>query len=275
MPGRSRITVSLSDGSTASAGSTAAPTPAPTSAWIVALTSDRNANSGSIPRARSCASTRASPRHSVCPISGVSARSASGRRRRVAPDDEHVRVAHQLERLERPGRQRQLDEAQVDVAALDRVIEREVGGRLDGTQRDVRPVDRIPPHQGREDANADRLRDADAQRARLPGGERRDVGLRRLQTGEDRVGVLQDELARLGQLDADAAARALDEPLADRALERRDLLADRRLDVAEARRGTPEGPLAGDRLERRQVAQLDPEPLIVRHDPLQRIDRPA
>ena len=70
----------------------------------------------------------------------------------------------------------------------------------------------------------------------------------------------QHELAGLGQLDARVAARALDEALPDGALERGDLLADRRLDVAEARRCTPKGPFARDRFERGEVAQLDPEP---------------
>ena len=60
------------------------------------------------------------------------------------------------------------------------------------------------------------------------------------------------------------AAGALDELLADDPLERRDLLAHRRLRVAELEGGAPERARAGDGLERRQVAQLDAEPALGR-----------
>jgi hypothetical protein len=65
--------------------------------------------------------------------------------------------------------------------------------------------------------------------------------------------VTEQHLAGLGQLDRAGAARALDQALADDPLERCDLLADRRLDVAQTRGGTAERALLGDGLERRQV----------------------
>ena len=61
-------------------------------------------------------------------------------------------------------------------------------------------------------------------------------------------------------------AGALDELGADDALERLDLLADRRLGVAEPLGGTAEGSLLGDRLERREMTNLDTEPSIRAHD---------
>ena len=54
--------------------------------------------------------------------------------------------------------------------------------------------------------------------------------------------------------------------LADDLLERRDLLADGGLGVAEALRRAAEGALLRDRLERREVAELNAEPLIEFHD---------
>ena len=78
--------------------------------------------------------------------------------------------------------------------------------------------------------------------------------------------VAEEELARLRERDAPRSARALDEPLADHALERLDLLADRGLRVAEALGGAAERALLGDRLERGQMPQFDPEPSIRSHN---------
>ena len=117
-----------------------------------------------------------------------------------------------------------------------------------------------------QQAGADRLERADAQDARLAAAERVQVGLRRLQPGDDRLGVGQEQVPGLGQRDGARPARALDELLADDLLERLDLLADRRLRVAEPLGGTAEGALRGDRLERCEVPELDAEPVIRFHD---------
>ena len=68
------------------------------------------------------------------------------------------------------------------------------------------------------------------------------------------------QLAGLGQRDDAAAAPPVDEAHADGGLERRDLLADRRLRVAEHGAGAAERALAGDRLECGEVPELDPRP---------------
>ena len=70
----------------------------------------------------------------------------------------------------------------------------------------------------------------------------------------------------LGQRDRPRAAGALDEPQPDDALERRDLLRDGRLRVAEPLGRPAERALVGDRLERDEVAQVESEPAIRFHD---------
>jgi len=69
-------------------------------------------------------------------------------------------------------------------------------------------------------------------------------------------------LACLGEGDRARAARALDQPEADDALERRDLLGDRGLRVPEPLGRPPERALVGDRLQRDEVSEVEPEPAI-------------
>src|SRR6476661_1142575 len=64
------------------------------------------------------------------------------------------------------------------------------------------------------------------------------------------------------------AARPLDQAIADQALERRDLLADGGLRVAQPDRGAAEAALLRHRLQGSQVPQFDPEPTIRFHDQL-------
>ena len=96
-------------------------------------------------------------------------------------------------------------------------------------------------------------------------GEGGHVRLGRVEVRDDRVGVPEQQLAGGGQGDAAWAAGPVDEPLPDDALELRDLLADRRLRVAELAGGGAERAAAGDRLEGREMAQFDPEPTITFH----------
>ncbi len=125
------------------------------------------------------------------------------------------------------------------------------------------------PDDAGEDARAGRLERADADRPRLACDELVEVGLQRAEPREQAVGVPEHHLAGLGQRDGARAARALDQLQADRPLERGDLLRDRRLRVAEALGGAREGALLGDRLERGQMAGLDPDESITRHDRFQ------
>jgi hypothetical protein len=70
----------------------------------------------------------------------------------------------------------------------------------------------------------------------------------------------------VGEVDRPRPARAVDEALADIAFEPGDLLADRRLGVAELARRAVERPRAPDRLEGGEVAELDAEPSITFHN---------
>ena len=80
----------------------------------------------------------------------------------------------------------------------------------------------------------------------------------------------EQHLAGVGQLDGAGSARADDELLSDDPLERRDLLADRRLHVAEPRGGTAKRALLGNSRERGQVANLDAGGVIDDHGHQQR-----
>ena len=108
-------------------------------------------------------------------------------------------------------------------------------------------------------ADRDALERAHAQRAGRALGERGEVGLGRLQLRREARRVAQHARAGVGRHDGLAAARALEQPGAGRALERGDLQADRRLRVAELLGGTRERSLLDDGLEGDQVAHLDAE----------------
>ena len=122
---------------------------------------------------------------------------------------------------------------------------------------DSRPLRAEAADESGEEVRADALEDADAQRSRLSFGERGHVGAGRVEPGHDRVGVAEQEEPRLGRLHLARAARAVEELLPDDALELRDLLAHRRLRVAELARRGAERPRPHDRLQRREMAQLD------------------
>ena len=179
-----------------------------------------------------------------------------------AGHDEDVRVAHQLERLERAVGQRRAAEREIELAGLDEGVEVGVGRRLREPELDSRPVREEAPHDAGEDARADRLVGADPERPRLAGAERGDVGPRRVEPRDDRLGVAEQEHPCLGERDRARTAGPLDERLADDALERRDLLADGRLGVAEPLGRATERPFARDCVEGGEVAHLDSEPLI-------------
>ena len=119
----------------------------------------------------------------------------------------------------------------------------------------------------REHPDAHALVRAHAERARVALAERLELSLRDPKARQNRLRVLEQQRPRLGQPDGPAPPGPVDERLADQALQRRDLLADRGLRVPELVRGAPERPGRGDRLERRQIAQLQPQPAVRPHRP--------
>jgi hypothetical protein len=69
--------------------------------------------------------------------------------------------------------------------------------------------------------------------------------------------VPEDELAERGQRDRPGPARAVEQRSPDEPFEGRDLLADRRLGVAEPHRRPSERALAGDGVEGDEMTQFE------------------
>ncbi len=131
------------------------------------------------------------------------------------------------------------------------------GALLAHADTHLRPLLAEAADEGGEEARADALVDADAQRPRGALGESGHVGAGGVELGDDPVGVAEQEEPGLGRLDAPGAAGTVEEPLADYAFELGDLLADRRLGIAELTRRAAERAGARDRFQRREVAQFD------------------
>ena len=163
------------------------------------------------------------------------------RERRVGGDDEHVRVAHQLDRLERARLERETQKLR---STSPRSTSPSSSRSSVDSTSGCRPsaIRRGSSRAAGEDARADGLVRADAQRPGVAGGERLEVGLGRLQARRDALRVAEQQPAGLGQRDRPRPARAVDQALADDALEGGDLLADRRLRVAEACAARPNEP---------------------------------
>ena len=177
-------------------------------------------------------------------------------------DEKHVGVAEELLPREGPLDQRQHREGEVELSALDEAEQVVVGRGLPQLEPDARPRGDEAAHQLGDHLRADALERPDAQGPRLTLDERRHVRLRGVQTGHDRLGVTEEQHARLRERDRARATRTLEQPLADDPLERLDLLADCRLRVAERLGGAAERALAGDRLEGREMPDLDAEPAV-------------
>ena len=223
------------------------------------------------PRIASSLSASDVLRHARLPISGRSSSSARLACVRVGEivvggNDEDVGVAQQLLRGERAVHEREHRERDVELAALDEPEQLVVDRRLRELDLDARPGGEEAPHQLGQDACADALEGADAERARLALAKCGQVGLRRVQARDDRLGMAEEQASGLGERDGARPAWALEEPLSDDALQRLDLLADGRLRVTERLGGPAERAFAGHRLEGGQVAHFDAEPAIRFHD---------
>lgn len=188
------------------------------------------------------------------------------RQRPPARHQQHVRIAQQLPGSEGPVGQRRHRERQVETALFDGRDQRLIVVRLERPDAHAGPGAHEVAEQLRQNPRAHAL---EHPHPKLASGPRRvggKVGLGRVQAGDDGVRVPHQQFASFGEVDHARAARTFDEPLSDQLLERGDLLADRRLGVAELAGGATEGTGLGDRLQCRQVPQLDLRPNISLHD---------
>ena len=118
------------------------------------------------------------------------------------------------------------------------------------------------PQDPGQQTRADALVGADAQRAGGAAGQGVDVGLRRTEPGLNRFGVSEQRLAGHREAERLLAVHTLHHSHADDPLEAGDLLADRRLRVAEPPGRTVERPLVGNRLERGEMPKLEAKPCL-------------
>ena len=187
-----------------------------------------------------------------------------GLRRRVsgAPDCsiDNERIGAERGGVERAFRQRRLRQSEIDLAADERRQQRD--GRRVLVQRHRRAVD---AQQRRDETGEQVGRRADSQRGVAVPVERREIGLGGTHARDHRVGVREHDLAGIGQRERPRSARAVDQALPRQVLECRDLMADRRLHVPEARRSTAERPLTRNRVQRHEVSQLHSRPPFACH----------
>ena len=148
-------------------------------------------------------------------------------------------------------------EGDVEVLVLDHV--EQVARVLRLVQHDlhVGPLDREAAEQAGEDLGADALHEPDAQLAPVAADDGTDVGLGDAERGQHGLGVLEEHLAGGGEADRPGAAGAIEHRRAGGPLQRGDLLAHRRLGVAEGLGRLAEGAGLGHGDEGLQVADLE------------------
>ena len=129
---------------------------------------------------------------------------------------------------------------------------------LDQPHLDVRPSLDVAPHRRRQQPHADALECADAQGARLAVRERPQIRLGGAHRRRGPAGVPEEPLPGVGRCHRPPAAGALEQLEARRALEGCDLLADRRLGVAELCAGPAERAGLHHCLERGEMPDLNP-----------------
>ena len=223
-----------------------------------------NTNRGSTPCTRSCSSTCV--RVGACAISGsrassVHARACAAGERRACLQDDDERVCAERHRIERPLGQRRLGEREVELAPHERREQRAACRRSRAASPERRRRAAATGRAARAGRGSHRRA---APQRRLPSSAARSACAARTRAISG-VGVA----SRISPAGVSASGRVPRERsisrLPDQPLEGGDLVADRRLHVAEARRGAPERPFARDRVERDEVAHLDAGPPLACH----------
>ena len=222
--------------------------------------SDRKTISGSRPRERRSAST---------PSSGSAVADQRQRGELPRPDrpvaarevgvgrcEEDVRVGEDGDALE-GGVVVVAREREVELAPREEVEQVVVVARLDEAHLNTGPAVDVTAHRLREEPHARALERSHAERPGLTLGERRQVRLGRAHRGCRALCVAQEPQPGLGRRHRPPSARPLEQCEPGGALERRDLLADRGLRVAELCCRPVEGAGLDDGLEGREMANLD------------------
>ena len=257
--------VSARRSSVASRGSTAAPSPAATSPWTPAPVSACRTKFGSTPCVRSCSST-CSARRRV--RDERQARELVTRDRPSVTCERSSRLQHDDERIdaesggvERPLRKRSLCEYEVELSAHERGQERD----RRASSRSASPATRRPAATTGT-SRASRSGVAPTRRAALPFPSSAARSACAARTRAITASACASMISpAFGQGQRTRSPRPVDQSLTGQILERSDLMADRRLHVAEARGSPPERPLARNRVQGDQVSQLDSRPPFACH----------
>src|SRR5205823_6764452 len=99
------------------------------------------------------------------------------RERRTRLDDQDILIPQELDRLERPFGNRQIDKRQIDGPSLERVDQDDVTRLLHELDSHVRTLLRELAQEIRHDLRPNALVDADPEQPARPGEVRREVGL--------------------------------------------------------------------------------------------------
>jgi hypothetical protein len=171
------------------------------------------------------------------------------------------RICAEWRRVERTSRQRRLGEREIELASDER--SKQCSGVRRLVERDRCAVD---TQERRHEPGEQIWGGADAERRGAVAVERCEVGLRRAHPRDHSVGMTEQDLARFGERERPSPARALDQALPREVLKTRNLMADRRLDVAEVRGGAAKRPFARHGIERDEMPKLDAGPPFACHN---------
>ena len=172
-----------------------------------------------------------------------------------------IRVIEEAADLQQPCLVRaDVDEGDVDVAGLDGVDQ--AGGlpRFMQHDLDAGPLRAEGPEEAGQDLGANAWQCPYPQLALFACGERPQVGGGGADAGDDRPSVCQQHLSGRRELHRPPAAWALEERRAHDAFQHADLLAHRRLGVAQLLGGRTEGAGLDDRHQGQEVPHLQARP---------------
>jgi hypothetical protein len=247
----------------------AATPPSATIAWMMALSSARAAKLRSTPQAAQVGldpllGNAAAAAHQGHPAERRE-RDGGAPERRVGGHQQEVVIVEQLFGRERPVREREAAEGDVDLAPAKQLHERAHVWPLVDLKMEVGIGLRESGGRSREYSHADTLERPHPHGSGAALRKALELSVGDPHASEHGLGMAQQQGRRGSEAGRPAAAGAVDQRLADETLERGDLMADRRLGVAELVGGSAEGSGDLDRLERGEVAQLHAHPPVCAH----------